>query len=102
MGVHRHEAPADDAEAFGVRGRFNGGAGFVDDGRRKKGEADGEHFWQLNSLLLSAGAEEGLWERSEQAGTVAAGAIGIDATAVGEAFQGGQSKLDDGVAGSAT
>jgi hypothetical protein len=51
---------------------------------------------------LSAGAEEGLWERSEQTGAVAAGAVGVDTSAVGEAFQCGQSKLDNVVAGSAT
>jgi len=33
---------------------------------------------------LSASAEERLWERSEQAGAVAAGAVGVDTTTVGE------------------
>ncbi len=51
---------------------------------------------------MSARAEEGLWERSEQTGAVAACSIGINAAAMGEAFQGGQSKLDNVVAGSAT
>src|SRR5216683_1553240 len=102
IGVHGHAAPSDDAKTLGVRGGFNGGASFVDDRRRKKSEADGKHFWQRNSLLLSARAEEGLWERSEQTGAVAAGAVGVDTSAVGEAFQRGQSKLDNVVAGGTT
>jgi hypothetical protein len=102
IGVHGHAAPADDAEAFGVCGGFNGGAGFVDDGGRKKGEADREHLGQINSLFLSAGTEESLWERSEQTSTVAAGAIGVNSSAVGEALQSRQSKLDNVVARSAT
>src|SRR4029077_9294472 len=76
ISVHGNAAPSDDAEALGVRGGFHGGAGFVNLGGRKKGKADGEHLRELNSLLLSAGAEKSLRERSEQTGTVAAGAVG--------------------------
>jgi hypothetical protein len=86
IGIHRHPAPADDAQPLGVRRDFNGRAGFLNHGRRKKGEADREHFGQLNSLLLSAGTEEGLWERSEQTGAIAAGSIRVDTSAVGEAL----------------
>jgi hypothetical protein len=100
IGVDGHTAPPNDAKTLGVGGGFNGGTGFVDDGRRKKSDADREHFGQVNSLLLSASAEEELWERSEQTGAVAAGSIGVDATTMGEAFQSRQSKLDNVVAGS--
>jgi hypothetical protein len=86
IGIHRYPAPADDAQPLGVRRNFNGGAGFLNHRRRKKGEADPEHFGQLNALLLSAGTEEGLWERSEQTGAVAAGSIRVDASTVGEAL----------------
>jgi len=86
IGVHGHAAPADDAQALGVRGDFNGCAGLFNDGRRKKGKANPEHFRQINSLLLSAGAKEGLRERSQQASPVAAGSVGINSTAVSEAL----------------
>ncbi len=86
IGVYRHPAPADDAQSLGVRRDFNGRAGFLNHGRRKKCKADPEHFGQLNSLLLSAGTEEGLWERGEQTGAIAAGSIRVDASTVGEAL----------------
>jgi len=86
IGIHGHPAPPDDAQPLGVRRRFNGRAGFLNYGGRKKGETDRKHFGQLNSLLLSAGPKEGLWERSEQTGAVAAGSIGVDPSAVGEAL----------------
>src|SRR5467141_461053 len=84
IGVYRNATPADDTEALGVSGGFDGRASFIKHGGRKKGEADGEHFRQLDSLLLRAGAEESLGERSEQSGAVAAGSIGINAAAMGE------------------
>src|SRR5258708_24336472 len=87
IGVHGQAAPADDAQALSVGSGFNGCAGFLNDGRRKKGEADREYFGQLDSLLLGAGAEEGLWERSEQTGAVAAGSVRVDTSAVGEALE---------------
>jgi hypothetical protein len=83
IGIHRHPAPSDDAQPLGVRRGFNGRAGILNHGRRKKGEADREHFWQVNSLLSSTGAEESLRERSEQTGAVAAGSIRVDSSAVG-------------------
>ncbi len=86
IGIHRHPAPADDAHSLGVRRDFNSRAGFLKDRRRKKSEADPEHFGQLNSLLLSADTEEGLWERSEQTCAIAAGSIRVDASTVGEAL----------------
>jgi len=49
---------------------------------------------------LSAGAEKRLWERCEQTGAIAASAIRVHSSAVGEALQSVQSKLDDVVAGS--
>jgi hypothetical protein len=86
IGVHGNTAPANNAEALGVRGSFHGSAGFVNLGRRKKCEANGERLREFNSLLLSTCAEERLWERSEQAGAVSAGAVGVDAAAVGESL----------------
>src|SRR5882757_5338909 len=100
IGVGRNAAPADDAEALGVGGGFDGGAGFVEHGGRDKREADGEHLREFNSLLLGASAEESLRKRSEQAG--AAGTVGINASTVGEALQGRQCMLDNVVARSAT
>ena len=101
IGIHGNAAPAENAEALGVGGGFDGGASFLGFGGEEKREANGEDFGQLDALLLRARAEEGLGERSEQAGAVAAGAIGVDSTAVGEALEGGQSMLDDLVAGGA-
>jgi hypothetical protein len=101
IGVGWNAAPADDAKAFGVCGGFDSGAGFVEHGGRDKREANRKHFGERNTLLLGTSAKEGLRQRSEQAGAVTAGAVGIDAAAVGEALQGRQSVLDDVVAGSA-
>src|SRR5438132_12645643 len=86
IGVYGHPTPDDDAEVLGVRGDFNGWTRFVNDGRRKKCKTDGEHFRQVDSLLLSAGAEKGLRKRSEQTGAVAAGSVRVDASTVGKAF----------------
>ncbi len=86
ISVGGNAAPADDAEAFGVGSGFDGGAGFVEHGGRDKREADGEHFGQFNSLLLSASAEESLRKRSKQSGAIAAGTVGINASTVGEAL----------------
>jgi hypothetical protein len=86
IGIHWDPAPSDDAQPLGVRRGFNGRAGILHHGSRQKGKADREPFGQLNSLLLGAGTEEGLRERSEQTGAVTAGAIRVDSTAVGEAL----------------
>src|SRR5260370_27749968 len=86
ISMHGDGAPADDAQALGAGGDFNGGAGLVNGGRRKKGKTDREHFRQVNSLLLSASAEKGLRERSEQTGAVAAGSVGVDSATVSEAL----------------
>src|SRR2546430_15016622 len=86
IGVYGDAAPADDAEALSVRSDFNGCTRFVNSGRRKKCKTDGEHFRQVDSLLLSAGAEKGLRKRSDPPGAVAAGAVRVDASAVGKAF----------------
>src|SRR6266478_5345888 len=74
---------------------------FLEHGGRDKREADGKHFGKRNALLLSAGAEKSLGKRSEQTGAVAAGAVGINASTVGEALQGCQCVLYDIVAWSA-
>src|SRR5260370_15484777 len=84
IGIDRHAAPPEEAQPFTVRSGFNGRAGFLNLRRRKKGKTDPEDFRQINPLLSSAGAEEGLWERSEQTGAVAAGPVGVDSSAVGE------------------
>jgi len=84
--VHGHPAPADDAQPLGLGSGFNGRAGFLNHGGRKKGKANREHFGQLNSLLLGAGAKESLWEGNEQTGAVTAGPIRVNPSAVGEAF----------------
>ncbi len=101
MAARASSRTEDDAEALGVGGRFDGGAGFVEDGRGDKSEANSEHFREFNSLLLCASAEKTLGERSEQACAVAAGTIGINAAAVGEALKRGQSMLNNVVTGSA-
>jgi len=86
IGIHWDLAPSDDAQPLGVRCGFNGRASIFHHGSGKKGKADREHFRQLNSLLLSAGTEEGVRERGEQTGAVTAGAIRVDSSAVGEAL----------------
>ena len=86
IGVHGNSAPADDAQALSVGGGFDGGARFAHGGAGKKGEAHGENFGELDSLFLRAGAEEGDGERGQQAGTVTAGAIGVNAAAMREAL----------------
>src|SRR5207245_1275575 len=84
IGVYGDAAPADDAEALGVRGDFNGCTRLVNSGRSKKSKTDGERFGQVHSLLLSTGAEKGLRKRSEQTCSVAASSVGVDASTVGE------------------
>src|SRR5207302_9479895 len=84
IGIHGDAALAAHAQALGVRGDFNGCARFLNGGRRKKRKTYGEPFGQFDSLLLSTGAEEGLRERSEQTGAVAAGSVGVDSASVGE------------------
>jgi ribose 1,5-bisphosphokinase PhnN len=86
IGIHWHAAPSDDTQPLRVRRGFHGRARFLNHGSREKGKTDREHFRQLDSLLLSAGAEESLRERSEQTGAVAARSIRVDSSAVGEAL----------------
>ena len=92
-------APAEDAEALGVGGGSDGGFGVGRCGGWEKCEAQAEYFWQIDALLLRAGTEKFVRERGQQAGAVAAGAIGIDAAAVGQAFESGQGNVDDFMAG---
>lgn len=86
IGVGGNAAPADNAEALGVGGGFDGGAGFVEGGGRDKREADCKDFGEFDSLLLGAGAEERMRKRCKKTGAVAAGTVGVDAAAVGEAL----------------
>jgi hypothetical protein len=92
-------APAEDAEALGVGCGFDCGFGINGGGSGKKGEAEAEDLGEVNALLLRAGAEKIVRERGEEACAVAAGSVGIDAAAVGEAFEGGQGNVDDFMAG---
>lgn len=101
IGVHGNATPAENAEALGVGGGFDGGAGFGGFRGGEKREADGELFGQFNAKFLRAGTEVGLWKRSQEAGAIAAGSIGVDSAAMGEALEGGQSVLDYVIAGSA-
>ena len=92
-------APAEDAEALGVGGGVYSGFGV---GRRcgwEKCKPQAEYFWQIDALLLRAGAEKFVRERGQQAGTVAAGAIGVDSAAVGQALESRQGDVDDFMAG---
>ena len=85
-------APAENAEALGVGGggdcRFGVGrcCGW------EKCETQAEYFWQIDALLLRAGTEKFVREGGQQAGAVAAGAVGIDTAAVGQAFERRQAK----------
>src|SRR5713226_329841 len=86
IGIDRHAAPPEEAQPFALRSGVNRRARFLNLGGRKKSKTDREHFRQINPLLSSAGAEEGLWERSEQTGAIAAGPVCVDSSAVGEAL----------------
>jgi hypothetical protein len=86
IGVYGNATPTDDAEALGVSGGLDGAAGFIHFGNGKKSETYTEHFWKINALLFRAGAKERLWERGEKTGAVAAGTVGVNSTAMGEAF----------------
>ena len=55
-------------------------------------------FGKLNTQPLGAGAEKGVRDGGEQAGTIAAGAVGIDTAAVRQLFQSGQRDLNNFVA----
>src|SRR5260370_9121947 len=84
IGIDRHAAPPEEAQPFAVRSGFNGRAGLLNLGRMKKGNTDREPFRHIEPLTSNAGAEEGLWERSEQTGAVAAGPVCVDSSALGE------------------
>jgi hypothetical protein len=92
-------APAEDAETLGVgRGRY--GSFGVGCGRgREEGEAQAENFGKIDALLLGAGTKKVVGERGKQAGTVAAGAVGVDSAAVGEALEGCKGNIYDFMAG---
>jgi hypothetical protein len=89
VGIYGNAAPSVDAEALLFSGVFDGGFGVGSGILREKGEAYAELVGELDSLFCGFGAEEGFWECGEKAGTVAAGAIGVNSTAMGEAFEGG-------------
>ncbi len=88
-------APAEDAEALGVGGGGYSGFGVGRRCGREKCKPQAEYFWQIDALLLRAGAEKFVRERGQQAGAVAAGAIGVDSAAVGQALESRQGDVDD-------
>jgi hypothetical protein len=91
--------PAEDAEALGVSGGFDRGFGVDSCGGREKSEAEAEDFREVDALLLRTGTEKIVRERGEEARAVSAGTVGINATTVGEAFEGSQGDVDDFMAG---
>src|SRR5260370_35708448 len=101
IGIDRHAAPPEEAQPFTVRSGFNGRAGLLNLRRRKKGKTDPEDFRQINPLLSSAGAAEGLGERSEQTGAAPAGPACVDSSTVGTALYGRGALHDNVDAGSA-
>ena len=97
--VGGNAAPAEDAEALGVGGGGDRGFGVRRRCGWEKREAQAEYFWQVDPLFLRAGTEEFVRERGQQARAVAAGAIGVDSAAVGQALEGGKGDVDDFMAG---
>jgi hypothetical protein len=66
-----------------------------------KEHPDAKQLAQSDLLFGRPRAEEFCWERGQQACAVATSAIGIDTTAVREAFEGLQRHLENFVAGRA-
>src|ERR1700675_4985017 len=99
--MYRYAAPADHAKALGIGSGLDGGARLCGGRSGEKGKTKAENLGKFNAMLLRAGTKEIVRKRGEQSGAVAAGAIGVNATAVGESFQGGQRVLDDAVIGGA-
>src|ERR1700682_2735029 len=93
-------APTEHAEAFGIGSSFDCGLGCFGFRCGKKREANAEDFGEFDSLLRCSRAEKRFWERGQQPGAVSAGTIRVDAATVRETLEGGQSKLDNVVAGS--
>jgi hypothetical protein len=92
-------APAEDAKALGVSGGFDSGSGVCSCAGWKESEPQAEYFWEVDSLLLGAVTEEFVREGGQQARAVAAGAVGVDAAAVGQAFKGYEGNVDNFMAG---
>jgi hypothetical protein len=63
--VYRNTPPAQNAQAFDFRRRFNGGASIRRLAAWKKPEAQPENLRQRNSLLLGARTKEGLRNRRQ-------------------------------------
>jgi hypothetical protein len=99
--VGGNAAPTEDAEALRIGGGFNSGARFVRRGGREKCETEAENFGEVDALLFGTGAKEFVRERSQKACAVAAGTIGIDATAMGETLESGEGDIYNFVAGGA-
>jgi hypothetical protein len=93
--VGGYPAPAEDAETLGVGGGFYRGPSVSRCDSWEKGKPQAENFRKIDALLLRTSAEELVGKRGQQACSVAAGTVGIDAAAVSEAFEGGQGNIDD-------
>src|SRR5205807_1736717 len=94
-GVGGHRAPAETLEACRGGGPFYGNIRFAPPLRTKEHHAHAELFRKSYADLPGAAAEEGLGKSREQAGTIAAAAVGVDTTPVGEPGQRGQSAFHD-------
>jgi hypothetical protein len=66
----------------------------------KKREANAEDFGEFDSLFRRSRAKKRFWQGGQQPCAVSAGAIRINTAAMRETLEGGQSKLDNVVAGS--
>ena len=62
---------------------------------RQKDHSEAEVAGKADALFAGAFAHEGIWDGHQQAGAVAATAIGVDTTAMGQAQQRSQGALHD-------
>jgi hypothetical protein len=97
--VYGDAAPAHQAELAPADGILYGGARIGHAGRRRKEHSDAKGLVESDAFFGRAGAEELDRKARQKAGAVAAGAIGINAAAVGKALEGLQGKLQNFVTG---
>src|SRR5579864_6647227 len=93
--VGRRQAPAGAAQAMFAREIFNYLLSSAFLAGRQKDHSEAEVAGKADALFASAFAHEGIWDGHQQAGAVAATAIGVDTAAMSQAQQRSQGALHD-------
>ena len=94
-GIDRNTPPAEHFQLLRFGSRVNCRARLERERGGKKCEAQSKCFGQLKPLFFSARAKKCLRQRSEQACSIAAGAVGVHTTTVRQALKRGQRVVHD-------